>query len=362
MTHVVITRAGMAAVECTLALRALAGPGTAIELLAPAAELVHGPSSVRTPFGGEPAPRVPLDRLAGRPRRPPASRRAGVGRGRAAPRPHPRRRQRPVRDPRRGRRCPFPRGGAGRRDLPRADERRRGRAGDRPRGGRAGTCGSPSSHPPARAGCCRSTSWRCSPRRSCASTPSTLPTSWSPPPSMCRSRSSGRPSARRCAGRSTAPASTWWTSATAVVGVRRRGTARERRLPRRRRRRRPAQLVGPRISGLPHDEAGYLPVDQYGRVVGCSDIFAAGDATAFPIKQAAWPPSRRTRRRGDRRAPRRGRPPRAAAADPARAHADRRCPSLRAGRARRWRNAPAPGRVSTEPLCGPPARWPAAIS
>ena len=58
MTHVLITGAGMAAVECTLALRALAGPGTAIELLAPAPELVHRPSSVRTPFGGEPAPRV----------------------------------------------------------------------------------------------------------------------------------------------------------------------------------------------------------------------------------------------------------------------------------------------------------------
>ena len=44
------------------------------------------------------------------------------------------------------------------------------------------------------------------------------------------------------------------------------------------------ELVGPRVPGLPHDEAGYLPVDQYGRVVGCNDIFAAGDATAFPIK------------------------------------------------------------------------------
>lgn len=64
MTHVLITGAGMAAVECALALRALAGPRAAIELLAPAAELVHRPSSVRTPFGGEPARRVPLDRLA----------------------------------------------------------------------------------------------------------------------------------------------------------------------------------------------------------------------------------------------------------------------------------------------------------
>ena len=44
------------------------------------------------------------------------------------------------------------------------------------------------------------------------------------------------------------------------------------------------ELVGPSIAGLPHDEEGYLPVDEHGRVVGCSDVYAAGDATAFPIK------------------------------------------------------------------------------
>ena len=44
------------------------------------------------------------------------------------------------------------------------------------------------------------------------------------------------------------------------------------------------ELVGPRIAGLPHDEDGYLPVDEHGRVVGCMDVYAAGDATAFPIK------------------------------------------------------------------------------
>ena len=47
-----------------LALRALAGSRVALELLAPAPELVERPSSVTTPFGGEAAPRVPLDRLA----------------------------------------------------------------------------------------------------------------------------------------------------------------------------------------------------------------------------------------------------------------------------------------------------------
>jgi sulfide:quinone oxidoreductase len=43
-------------------------------------------------------------------------------------------------------------------------------------------------------------------------------------------------------------------------------------------------LVGPRISGLPHDDDGYIPVDDHGHVRGCTDVFAAGDATAFPVK------------------------------------------------------------------------------
>jgi sulfide:quinone oxidoreductase len=44
------------------------------------------------------------------------------------------------------------------------------------------------------------------------------------------------------------------------------------------------EIVGPRIAGLPHDDDGYLPVDEHCRVIGCTDVFAAGDATAFPIK------------------------------------------------------------------------------
>ena len=43
-------------------------------------------------------------------------------------------------------------------------------------------------------------------------------------------------------------------------------------------------LVGPRISGLPHDDDEFLPVDEHGRVFGCTDVFAAGDATAYPVK------------------------------------------------------------------------------
>ena len=41
MTQVLVAGSGVAAVECVLALRALAGPRVAIELLSPVAEFVH---------------------------------------------------------------------------------------------------------------------------------------------------------------------------------------------------------------------------------------------------------------------------------------------------------------------------------
>jgi sulfide:quinone oxidoreductase len=44
-------------------------------------------------------------------------------------------------------------------------------------------------------------------------------------------------------------------------------------------------LTGPRIGGLPHDAAGFLPVDPHGRVTGAPGVYAAGDATDFAIKQ-----------------------------------------------------------------------------
>jgi sulfide:quinone oxidoreductase len=44
-------------------------------------------------------------------------------------------------------------------------------------------------------------------------------------------------------------------------------------------------LTGPRIDGLPHDGAGFLPVDGHGRVIGATGVYAAGDATDFGIKQ-----------------------------------------------------------------------------
>jgi sulfide:quinone oxidoreductase len=44
-------------------------------------------------------------------------------------------------------------------------------------------------------------------------------------------------------------------------------------------------LRGPALPGLPADEHGFVPVDPYGRVPGLAGVFAAGDATTFPLKQ-----------------------------------------------------------------------------
>ena len=45
------------------------------------------------------------------------------------------------------------------------------------------------------------------------------------------------------------------------------------------------QPAGPGIAGLPADAHGFLPVDRYGHVKGADRVWAAGDATARPLKQ-----------------------------------------------------------------------------
>jgi sulfide:quinone oxidoreductase len=44
-------------------------------------------------------------------------------------------------------------------------------------------------------------------------------------------------------------------------------------------------LRGPALAGLPCDADGFLPIDGHGAVRGVPDVYAAGDATDFPIKQ-----------------------------------------------------------------------------
>ena len=45
------------------------------------------------------------------------------------------------------------------------------------------------------------------------------------------------------------------------------------------------RLRGPSLTGLSQDRDGFLEVDDRGRVTGAPGVFAAGDVTAFPVKQ-----------------------------------------------------------------------------
>lgn len=45
------------------------------------------------------------------------------------------------------------------------------------------------------------------------------------------------------------------------------------------------RLEGRQVVGLPHDSESFVGVDGYGRAIGADRVFAAGDVTAFPIKQ-----------------------------------------------------------------------------
>jgi sulfide:quinone oxidoreductase len=45
------------------------------------------------------------------------------------------------------------------------------------------------------------------------------------------------------------------------------------------------RLEGPRLAGVPHDGRGFIPTDAHGQVAGEVDVWAAGDATTFPLKQ-----------------------------------------------------------------------------
>jgi sulfide:quinone oxidoreductase len=45
------------------------------------------------------------------------------------------------------------------------------------------------------------------------------------------------------------------------------------------------KLEGPRLDGIPQDERGFVPTDEYGRVAGLTDVYAAGDLMQSSIKQ-----------------------------------------------------------------------------
>lgn len=45
------------------------------------------------------------------------------------------------------------------------------------------------------------------------------------------------------------------------------------------------RLEGKRIGGIPHDENGFIGVDEHCGVIGLDRVYAIGDVTAFPVKQ-----------------------------------------------------------------------------
>jgi sulfide:quinone oxidoreductase len=45
------------------------------------------------------------------------------------------------------------------------------------------------------------------------------------------------------------------------------------------------RLEGPRTEGIPCDRDGFVPTDEYGWVLGLTDVYAAGDLTQVPVKQ-----------------------------------------------------------------------------
>ena len=45
------------------------------------------------------------------------------------------------------------------------------------------------------------------------------------------------------------------------------------------------RLEGPRLQGVLHDASGFISTDEHCQVVGEVDVWAAGDATTFPLKQ-----------------------------------------------------------------------------
>ena len=45
------------------------------------------------------------------------------------------------------------------------------------------------------------------------------------------------------------------------------------------------ELFGPSVRGLRSDEHGFIPIDEHCKVEGVEGVYAAGDATNFPVKQ-----------------------------------------------------------------------------
>ncbi len=278
MTRILIAGSGVAAVECVLALRAVAGPRAEIELLAPAAELVLRPLSVATPFGGEPAPRIALDRLAGQ---------LGVRLHRDALASVDSERHRVL--TRDGDQVPYDllvvaTGARSREAVPGAATFR----GPMSAGRVEEAVGRVAGHPRRRLAFVAPAGarWLLPLYELALLSAAALPGAdiVVATPEHAPLEPLGAAAGEAVRAELDRAGVDLVTSAAAVGAVE--GAVRLESgallaadvavaLP---------ELVGPRIAGLPHDDDGYLPVDGHGRVQGTADVYAAGDATAFPVK------------------------------------------------------------------------------
>jgi sulfide:quinone oxidoreductase len=279
MTRVLIAGAGVAAVECVLALRAVAGAHASVELLAPAHELVHRPLSVTTPFSGAPAPRIALDGLGVRLHRDGLAS-VEVERHRVL-----------TRD---GDSVPYEilvvaTGARSRSAVPGAlafrgplssgaVEQAIDRLSDDPKLRLAFVAphGARWLLPLYELALLSAAALR---ERGVADPDLVVAT-----PEHAPLEPLGAIAGEAVRGALDRAGIDLVTSATAIAAFD--GTVQLESgglldadvavaLP---------ELVGPHIAGLPHDDDGYLPVDEHGRVIGCDDVYAAGDATALPIK------------------------------------------------------------------------------
>ena len=151
----------------------------------------------------------------------------------------------------------------------------------------------------------RSTSWRSWPRPSCA-TPAPSPRSPSSRPSRSRCGCSAREAGRAISGAAGERGIALRTGAQAIAARDGRARARRRRPRARGPRDRAAAPGRPGHRRGCRTRRGFIPVDAHGRVPGVPDVFAAGDATTFPLKQGGLAtPAGRCGRRVDRRRVRR---------------------------------------------------------
>jgi sulfide:quinone oxidoreductase len=279
MTQVTIAGAGVAAVECALALRSAAGSQLDIELLAPATEFVHRPVSVESPFGGPPAPRIALDRLDVRLHRDalasvdPDSRRVNTRDGEALPYEI----------------LVIATGVRSREAVPGASTFRgpmsvglveqaveRVFANPQLRLAFVAPAGARWLLPLYELALLSATTLRdggVDDPDIVVATPEHAPLEILGP-AVSEAVSDALAGAGVDLVTSGAAVSAF-EGAVRLASGEMIGADLAVALP---------ELAGPRIAGLPQDDEGYLPVDEHGRVLGCTDVYAAGDVTDFPVK------------------------------------------------------------------------------